>query len=68
MSAPLPAAEYYASLPRVIAGAGAVFYDATGRVLLVQPTYRDDTWEIPGGGMEEGEYPQETARREIAEK
>ncbi|WP_018505350.1 NUDIX domain-containing protein [Parafrankia discariae] len=65
---PLPAAEYYASLPHVIAGAGAVFHDPADRVLLVQPAYRDDTWEIPGGGVEEGEYPQETARREIAEE
>ncbi|KPM55973.1 NUDIX hydrolase [Frankia sp. R43] len=65
---PLPAATYYARLPRVIAAAGAIFCDANDRVLLVQPTYRDDTWEIPGGGMDDGEHPLQTAQREIREE
>lgn len=65
---PLPLAEYYATLPRVIAGAGVIFYDEADRVLLVQPTYRNDTWEIPGGAMSDGEYPTHTARREVREE
>ena len=55
----LPPQEYYRTLPRHIAGAGAIFHDAAGRILLVKPSYRD-TWQIPGGGMEEGEYPLQT--------
>ncbi|SBW16977.1 NUDIX domain-containing protein [Protofrankia symbiont of Coriaria ruscifolia] len=67
-SARLPPAEFYATLPRSIAGAGVLFHDPDDRVLLVQPSYRTDTWLIPGGHMEAGEYPWETARREIKEE
>jgi 8-oxo-dGTP pyrophosphatase MutT (NUDIX family) len=66
--APLPPAQYYASLPKQITGAGAILHDGSGRILLVRPSYRQDTWEIPGGGMEAGEYPWQTARREIKEE
>ncbi|GAA1973070.1 NUDIX hydrolase [Catenulispora subtropica] len=65
---PLPPAEHYARLPKHIAGAGVVFHDDAGRFLLVRPLYRTDTWEIPGGAMDPGEHPWETARREIAEE
>ncbi|MBO2464945.1 AAA family ATPase [Actinomadura violacea] len=64
----LPPAEYYASLPKHIAGAGAILHDPEGRILLVRPSYRDDTWEIPGGAMNVGEYPWETAQRETKEE
>ncbi|MFF3359179.1 NUDIX domain-containing protein [Streptomyces sp. NPDC002917] len=67
-SAHLPPAEYYASLPKHIAGAGAIIHDAAGRILLVQPSYRTDTWEIPGGGLDTGEDPLQTARREVEEE
>ena len=63
----VPPLEYYASLPKHIAGAGAIFHDADGKVLLVKPSYRD-TWEIPGGGLEHGEYPFQAAGREIKEE
>jgi len=63
----LPPQEYYRTLPRHIAGAGAIFHDAAGRILLVKPSYRA-TWQIPGGGMEEGEYPLQTAVREVMEE
>lgn len=64
----LPPAEYYTSLPKNIAGAGVVFHDDAGRFLLVRPNYRTDTWEIPGGAMDPGEHPWETARREVSEE
>ncbi|CAM5336210.1 NUDIX domain-containing protein [Streptomyces pilosus] len=62
-------AAYIASLPRVLAGAGALFRDAGGRVLLVEPNYREG-WALPGGTIEsdEGESPREGARRETAEE
>jgi 8-oxo-dGTP pyrophosphatase MutT (NUDIX family) len=63
----LPPQEYYASLPKHIASGAAVFHDQAGRFLLVKPCYRD-MWELPGGGMVAGEYPLETARREIREE
>ncbi|MET8848558.1 NUDIX hydrolase [Amycolatopsis sp. NPDC004625] len=64
----LPPAEYYATLPKQIASAGLIFRGATGRVLLVEPTYGAESWEIPGGGLEEGESPWAGVRREIKEE
>ncbi|WP_345346456.1 NUDIX hydrolase [Actinoallomurus liliacearum] len=64
----LPPEQYYASLPKHIAGAGAILHDPDGRILLVKPSYRDDTWELPGGAMEGEEFPWETAHREVKEE
>ncbi|MGH3624950.1 MAG: NUDIX domain-containing protein [Sciscionella sp.] len=67
--APLPPAEYYATLPKQISGAGVIIRDGDERVLLIQTTYRDDGyWEIPGGGLNEGEFPFDAARREVKEE
>lgn len=62
-------AAYIAGLPRIIAGAAALFRDSEGRVLLVEPNYRDG-WALPGGTVEsdEGETPRQGARRETAEE
>jgi ADP-ribose pyrophosphatase YjhB (NUDIX family) len=62
-------AAYIASLPRVLAGAAAIFRDAEGRVLLVEPNYREG-WALPGGTVEsdDGETPRQGARRETAEE
>ncbi|POX61505.1 NUDIX hydrolase [Streptomyces sp. Ru62] len=62
-------AAYIASLPRVLAGAAALFRDAEGRVLLVEPNYRDG-WALPGGTVEsdDGETPRQGARRETLEE
>jgi 8-oxo-dGTP diphosphatase len=51
--------------PRV--AAGALFFDADGRVLLVKPNYKDG-WDIPGGYVEPGETPLEGCRREVREE
>ncbi|WEO94381.1 NUDIX hydrolase [Streptomyces sp. FXJ1.172] len=62
-------AAYIASLPRVLAGAAALFRDAEGRVLLVEPNYREG-WALPGGTIEsdDGESPRGGARRETLEE
>ena len=62
-------AAYVATLPRVLAGAAALFRDAAGRVLLVEPNYREG-WALPGGTIEsdDGESPRDGARRETAEE
>lgn len=62
-------AAYIAGLPRVLAGAAALFRDAEGRVLLVEPNYREG-WALPGGTIEsdEGESPRQGARRETLEE
>jgi ADP-ribose pyrophosphatase YjhB (NUDIX family) len=60
---------YIASLPRVLVGSAALFRDAEGRVLLVEPNYRKG-WGLPGGTVEsdDGETPRQGARRETAEE
>ncbi|MEV6352227.1 NUDIX hydrolase [Streptomyces hydrogenans] len=62
-------ATYIAGLPRVLAGAAALFRDAAGRILIVEPNYRED-WTLPGGTVESdaGETPRQAARRETAEE
>ncbi|MCL3992506.1 NUDIX domain-containing protein [Streptomyces lavenduligriseus] len=62
-------AAYIAGLPRVLAGAAALFRDAGGRVLLVEPNYREG-WALPGGTIESdtGETPRQGARRETLEE
>ncbi|CAL9631558.1 ADP-ribose pyrophosphatase YjhB (NUDIX family) OS=Streptomyces griseomycini OX=66895 GN=FHS37_006211 PE=4 SV=1 [Streptomyces griseomycini] len=62
-------AAYLASLPRVLAGAAVLLRDGEGRVLLVEPNYREG-WALPGGTIEsdDGESPREGARRETAEE
>ncbi|WP_217139938.1 NUDIX hydrolase [Streptomyces sp. AC627_RSS907] len=62
-------ATYIAGLPRVLAGAAAVLRDAEGRVLLVEPNYREG-WTLPGGTIEsdDGETPRQGAWRETAEE
>jgi 8-oxo-dGTP pyrophosphatase MutT (NUDIX family) len=41
--------------------------DEAGRVLLVEPNYKD-YWEIPGGIIEVGETPSQGCAREITEE
>ncbi|WP_406863920.1 NUDIX hydrolase [Streptomyces sp. HUAS MG47] len=62
-------ATYIASLPKVLAGAAALFRDEQGRVLIVEPNYREG-WTLPGGTIEsdQGETPRQAARRETAEE
>lgn len=62
-------ATYIAGLPRVLAGAATLFRDGRGRVLLVEPNYREG-WALPGGTIEsgDGESPRQAARRETAEE
>lgn len=62
-------ATYIAGLPRVLAAAATLFRDELGRVLLVEPNYREG-WALPGGTVEsdESESPRQAARRETAEE
>jgi 8-oxo-dGTP diphosphatase len=60
-------AEYYQSLPRKAVGAGGLFTDHRGHVLLVKPSYKEP-WEIPGGSVEAGESPLAACVREVQEE
>ncbi|WP_410575414.1 NUDIX domain-containing protein [Amycolatopsis sp. cmx-4-61] len=65
----LPPSEYYATLPKQAASGGVLFRDTEGRVLLVEPNYGSETWEIPGGGLDnDSESPWKAARREVNEE
>ncbi len=59
--------DYYKNLPRKYMGAGALFFDEKERILIVKPTYKD-SWEIPGGVVEENESPLQCCIREIKEE
>jgi 8-oxo-dGTP diphosphatase len=52
---------------RAYVAAGVLFFDDAGRILLVQPTYKDH-WDIPGGYVESGETPAQAAAREVREE
>jgi len=54
-------------LPAKHIGAGVLIRCPSGRVLLVEPTYKPG-WEIPGGVVEHGESPSEAAARECLEE
>ena len=58
---------FYESLPAKRMGAGCLFFNPEGQVLLVKPTYKP-TWEIPGGVVERNESPRECCLREVREE
>src|SRR4051812_19338603 len=59
--------EYTSTLPRKRMGSGVLFTNPDGRVLLVEPTYKD-YWEIPGGTVGADESPYVAAFREVQEE
>jgi ADP-ribose pyrophosphatase YjhB (NUDIX family) len=57
-----------ASPATVAVGACCAIFDAQGQILLVRHDYGRRNWELPGGGAEPGESPDETALRELREE
>ncbi len=64
----LTPAEYYQTLPKKVLAAGVIFTDNQERVLILQTTYKDSGWEVPGGIVEADETPLEAALREVREE
>lgn len=62
-----PTRAFTESLPRKRMGAGCLFFDEHGQVLLVKPTYKPG-WEIPGGVVELNESPKQCCLREVREE
>ena len=60
-------ADHTSQLPAKRMGAGALFMDESGRLLLVEPNYKTE-WEIPGGVVEADESPWACCCREIQEE
>jgi ADP-ribose pyrophosphatase YjhB (NUDIX family) len=63
----MAASEHEAKMAHPRMAAGALFVDARGRVLMVEPTYKE-YWDIPGGYFETGESPLQAASREVWEE
>ncbi|WFR85311.1 NUDIX hydrolase [Arthrobacter sp. Y-9] len=59
--------EYFRTLPRRRVAAGLVIRDDEGRVLAVEPNYKEG-WLLPGGTVDAGEAPRAAARREGREE
>ncbi|WP_055585769.1 NUDIX domain-containing protein [Peterkaempfera griseoplana] len=59
--------EHEAKMAHPRMAAGALFFDAAGHVLMVEPTYKD-YWDIPGGYVETGESPLQACIREVREE
>ena len=57
-----------AGVPRIPASAGALIFDAAGRLLILKPNYKKG-WTLPGGQIDPtGESPWEACRRETYEE
>lgn len=63
----LPPEQYYAGLARVRQGSGALITTHDGRVVMIDPSYRD-FYEIPGGAVEVGEAAPDACARECREE
>ncbi len=61
------AADFTATLARKRMASAVLFTDDAGRVLLVEPTYKD-YWELPGGAVDADESPYTAACREVKEE
>ncbi|MBI0294809.1 NUDIX hydrolase [Streptomyces sp. PRKS01-29] len=60
-------AEGNAKQARKRVAADVILRDKSGRILLVNPTYKEG-WDLPGGMVEANEAPIEAARRELLEE
>lgn len=58
----MPLAQYFR------AGAGAIIVDDSGSVLALERADIPGAWQLPQGGLEEGEEPWEAIIREIGEE
>lgn len=67
MSNYLPPGQHYLRLAKKPVSAAAVYFDVSGKVLLVKPNYRDN-WQLPGGSTETVESPYEACQREVKEE
>ncbi|RLQ92227.1 NUDIX hydrolase [Planomicrobium sp. Y74] len=54
--------------PKHIVAVSAYITNAEGEALLIKAHWRKDTWEPPGGQVEQGEALDEAVRREVMEE
>jgi 8-oxo-dGTP pyrophosphatase MutT (NUDIX family) len=63
----VPWKEYQKTIPKKRMGAGVLFFDNEGRILVLKPSYKD-TWTVPGGACDKNESPRQTGEREVKEE
>jgi 8-oxo-dGTP diphosphatase len=61
------ASDFFAQQAKLLGASALLLRDEQQRLLLVKPHYRP-AWLLPGGLMEAGESPQQTAAREVHEE
>lgn len=61
-----PTGNYH--VPKQIVAVSVFVTNQAGECLLVRTNWRPDTWELPGGQVEEGEPLHAAARREVLEE
>ena len=59
--------QWQASLPKKKVAVKVILKSNKGNILLVKPDYKD-TWQLPGGGVDEFEDPRTAAIRETEEE
>jgi 8-oxo-dGTP pyrophosphatase MutT (NUDIX family) len=64
----LARSAWWRALKPTIHGCRIVALDGQGRVLLIRQSYGPRDWVTPGGSIERGEDPVDTARRELIEE
>ncbi|MFD9124104.1 NUDIX domain-containing protein [Kitasatospora sp. NPDC059571] len=64
---PMGPRDHYAQLPAPMMAATVVLTDTAGRVLVLEPSYKDHL-ELPGGMVEAHESPLQAAARELHEE
>lgn len=64
---PMEPTEYAKTLARKRVGAGALYLNDKGDILLVKPNYKD-YWLIPGGSADANESPRAACIREVKEE
>jgi len=65
---PMARTDYLATLPKATVYACLYFTDVRGRPLQMRSVYGNRPWQIPGGNLDPGEDPYQTAVRETYEE
>ncbi|MEV7783546.1 NUDIX hydrolase [Kitasatospora sp. NPDC088351] len=72
----IPREEFVKTLPCALHGCGVLLFDPDGKLLLLHDSYSagraakgwPQRWWAPGGLLEDGEAPEQAARREVLEE